>query len=122
LLLLVAFLTDRLIGRVLTSELPFVVIWSTAELRAVRVAFSNGWLTRRGAAVAVGVVSTGLAVGLACYATYFLFYGKARFYCGLVPYGAVSLAMATVGALLWNGRGMTNSQVCAWRVRCGEPA
>jgi small-conductance mechanosensitive channel len=94
------FVTTRIIGRVFTSELVFVVIWSTAEYCAIRVALSKEWLPGRAALVAAGLVSAGLAVGLACYSVYFLFDGRERFYCGLVPYGAVTVAMVAVGALL----------------------
>jgi len=101
--------TSGLMGRVFTSELVFVVIWSTAEYCAIRVALARGWLTGRGAAAATGIVSAGLAVGLACYAVYFLFDGRDRFYCGLVPYGVVAIAMAAVGALLWRSGHRTRS-------------
>ena len=104
LLLAMGFGTTWLMGRPLTSELPFVVIWSTVELGAVRVSFSRGWLTRTSTRAAVAVVSTALAIALACYTMYFLFKGTARFYCGLVPYGVVALVMAGIGALLWSGR------------------
>jgi hypothetical protein len=104
LLLAMEFGTTWLMGRPLTSELPFVIIWSTVELGAVRVSFSRGWLTRASARTAAAAVSTALALALTCYATYFLFKGTARFYCGLVPYGVVALVMAWIGALLWSGR------------------
>jgi hypothetical protein len=104
LLVAVYALTTGLQGRVFTSELVFVVIWSTAEYCAIRVALSRGWLRGRRGAAATAAVSCGLAVGLACYAVYFLLDGRARFACGLVPYAAVSLAMAAVGALLWKAR------------------
>jgi hypothetical protein len=101
-LLLAAYaVTSGLMGRVFTSELVFVVIWSTAESCAIRAALARGWLSGSGAAVAAALVSLALVVGLACYAIYFLLDGRARFYTGLVPYGAVALVMATIGALLW---------------------
>jgi hypothetical protein len=101
LLVAVYAVTSGLMGRVFTTELVFVVIWSTTEYCAVRAALSRGWLSGHGAAVAAVLVSLGLAVGLVCYAIYFLLDGRMRFYSGLVPYGAVSLVMASVGALLW---------------------
>jgi hypothetical protein len=101
LLVAMTLVTTRIIGRVFTSELVFVLIWSTAEYCAIRVAASKEWLSGRTVLVAAVLVSAGLAVGLACYSVYFLFDGRARFYCGLVPYGAVTVAMAAVGALLW---------------------
>jgi hypothetical protein len=104
LLLAMTFVTTRIVVRAFTSELPFVVIWSTAEYSAIRVALARGRLAGRGLGIAVAAVSFGLAVGLICYAVYFLFDGTARFYCGLVPYGAVTLAMVVVGALLWRSR------------------
>lgn len=104
LLFAVYAVTTGIQGRVFTSELVFVVIWSTAEYCAIRVAFSRGWLRGCRAIAATAAVSSGLAVGLACYAVYFLLEGRARFACGLVPYAAVSLAMAAVGSLLWGAR------------------
>jgi len=101
-LLIAAYaVTSGPMGRVFTSELVFVMIWSTVEYCAVRAALARGWLSGRGAAVAAALVSLGLLVGLVCYAVYFLLEGRARFVSGLVPYGVVALVMAAVGALLW---------------------
>jgi hypothetical protein len=99
-----ALLTTRVVVRPLTSELPFVFIWSTAEFCAIRVAIARGWLPGRRAGLATALVSAGLAVGVICYVAYFSFDATARFRCGLVPYGAIAIAMAAVGALLWRGR------------------
>jgi len=92
-------------GRPFTSELVFVMIWAATELCALLVAFRRGWLSRRSAAACVALVAAALAVGLVCYAIYFELVGAARFYSGLVPYGAVALAMLAVGALLGTGPG-----------------
>jgi hypothetical protein len=107
--------TSGLMGRVFTSELVFVMIWSTAEYCAVRAALARGWLTGPGAALAAGLTSLGLAVGLVCYAIYFLLDGRMRFYGGLVPYGVVSVTMAAIGVLLWRSGGRARSSNAAGR-------
>lgn len=94
------FVTSVVMGRLFTSELIFVTVWAALELYSLDDAHRRGWITGSRAGAAVALVAFALAFGLACYAVYYLLEGRARFYAGLVPYIAFSLAMLLVAVLL----------------------
>jgi hypothetical protein len=104
LLVVMCLLTTGAMARPLTSELVFAMIWAAVELCALHVAHCVGWIAGRKALAALVGVILALLIGLLCYTIYFFLDGRARFYAGLVPYGAVSLAMLVAGILLLLGK------------------
>ena len=93
-------LTTVVMGRIVTSELIFVMGWGTLELCSLHETHRRGWLSRRRARVAIILVILALTFGLVCYAVYYLLEDRARFYVGLAPYGVVSMAMLLIVYLL----------------------
>lgn len=100
----VYYLTSGLMDRPFTSELVFAMIWAAVELGALHASFVRGWLYGKGGILAVASVSIAILISLVCYAVYFLLVGRSRFYAGLIPYGAVSVAMLTAGVVLVRSR------------------
>lgn len=96
------YLTSRVARRPVTTELPLIVVWTTAQLAAGTTLWTAGVL-RPPAAVA-WVVATALAmlVGLACYLVFYRLDPVPAYRVGMVPLavdGVVALALAALVAV-----------------------
>jgi hypothetical protein len=88
------------LNRPLTSELPLLMIWATAELLSLAIGRRAGLLSRLQAAIAFMTAILSISVGIACYAIHYLLNGFLQFLNGLVPYGAITAHSLLVCALL----------------------
>ena len=98
------FLTSRVAHRPLTTELPLIVVWGTAQLATGITAWTAGVL--RAPAATAWIVATVIAtlVGLACYLVFYRLDPVLAYRVGMVPL-AVDGLVAGLAAVVVLARG-----------------
>ena len=94
------WLTTTLAHRSLTTELPLIVVWTTAQVLAGVALGTSGVLSTPTAAVWLGATAVALLVGLACYLIFYSLGAVAAYRVGMVPLAVDGVVAAVLTAVL----------------------
>jgi hypothetical protein len=102
---LLFYLTTRVAHRPVTTELPLIVIWATAQLAAGITLWTAGELTAP--AASAWIVATGIAtlIGLVCYLIFYRLDPIPAFWVGMVPLAVDGVVAAILAAIVTLTRG-----------------
>lgn len=92
--------TSGPLHRQVTSELPLIIIWATAQLAAGVALATAGHLTAPAASAWVVTVVVATIVGLACYVVFYRLDPVAAYWVGMVPLAVDGLASALLAWLV----------------------
>lgn len=97
---LLLYLTSSIAHRPVTTELPLIVVWGTAQLAAGVALGTAG--TLRASAASAWVVATAAAtlVGLACYLVFYRLDPVPAYWLGMVPLAVDGLVAAVLAAMV----------------------
>ena len=94
------WLTTTLAHRSLTTELPLIVVWTTAQVLAGVALATSGVLSTPAAAVWLGATAVALVVGLACYLVFYRLGAAAAYRVGMVPLAVDGVVAAVLAAVV----------------------
>jgi hypothetical protein len=97
---LLFYVTSGVAHRPVTTELPLIVVWATAQLAAGITLWSAGEL--RAPAASAWIVATGIAtlVGLVCYVIFYRLDPLTAYWVGLVPLAVDGVVAAILAAIV----------------------
>jgi hypothetical protein len=97
---LLFYVTSGVAHRPVTTELPLIVVWATAQLAAGITLWSAGEL--RAPADSAWIVATGIAtlVGLVCYVIFYRLDPLTAYWVGLVPLAVDGVVAAILAAIV----------------------
>ncbi len=97
---LLFYVTSGVAHRPVTTELPLIVVWATAQLAAGITLWSAGEL--RAPAASAWIVATGIAtlVGLACYVIFYRLDRHTAYWIGMVPLAVDGVVAAILAAIV----------------------
>jgi hypothetical protein len=97
---LLFYVTSGVAHRPVTTELPLIVVWATAQLAAGITLWSAGEL--RAPAASAWIVATGIAtlVGLVCYVIFYRLDPLTAYWVGMVPLAVDGVVAAILAAIV----------------------
>lgn len=99
------WLTTTLAHRSLTTELPLIVVWTTAQVLAGVALGTSSVLGTPTTAVWLAATAVALLVGLACYLVFYRLGTVAAYRVGMVPLALDGAVAAVLAAVLVLARG-----------------
>lgn len=94
------YLTSSVAHRPVTTELPLIVVWTTAQLAAGVTLGTAGVLRTPAAAAWIVAIAIAALVGLACYLVFYRLDPVPAYWVGMVPLAVDGLVAATLAAIV----------------------
>jgi hypothetical protein len=97
---LLLYATSTLAHRPVTTELPLIVIWATAQLAVGTTLRTGGVLSAPAASLWIVATAIATLVGLACYLVFYRLDPIPAYWVGMVPLAVDGVVAATLAAIV----------------------
>jgi drug/metabolite transporter (DMT)-like permease len=97
---LLLYVTSSIAHRPVTTELPLIVVWATAQFAAGITLWTAGVLAAPAASAWIVATATATLVGLVCYLIFYRLTPVPAYWIGMVPLAVDGVVAASLAAVV----------------------